>query len=235
MSLAPDAKKVAVGSAAGGEGIIGVWDLSKKDYTEYARVQASDKGPMPVLLLTGSKKLVSGGKNGGAMFWDVRPGKLLGPQLIEKSPFKTMSLAKTADDKLLAFGGYGGRVKIVNLTGPTPTMIGNIATVSSNLIEALAFSPDAKTLAIAYSQGGKWTAPGQVQFLSVATGKLSSGFVAHQDGMVRALTFSKDGKTLLTASYDQTIKLWDLKNDKATFQSDDERPHRPDLGHCVIA
>ena len=50
-----------------------------------------------------------------------------------------MSLAKTADDKLLAFGGYGGRVKIVNLTGPTPTMIGNIATVSSNLIEAWHF------------------------------------------------------------------------------------------------
>jgi WD40 repeat protein len=74
-------------------------------------------------------------------------------------------------------------------------------------VAAVAFSPDAKTLAIAvYDHTAK--------LLDTATGKPLRVFEGHKN-YVRAVAFAPDGKTLATGGWDQSVKLWDPATGKA--------------------
>lgn len=79
------------------------------------------------------------------------------------------------------------------------------------VVETMAFSPDGKTLVVAY-----WD--GVVRYWNVADGKLGTEFPhADQDPMnfnarmVTALAFTADGKTLITAGFDGEIKFWNAE------------------------
>jgi WD40 repeat protein len=69
------------------------------------------------------------------------------------------------------------------------------------------FSPDGRTLA-----ADAWDRQRQeaaVRRWEVKTGKELAGLKA-REGHIRALVFSPDGKTLVTASGDQSVRLWDV-------------------------
>src|SRR5262249_17473594 len=69
-------------------------------------------------------------------------------------------------------------------------------------VHCLAFSPDGRTVA----WGSK--ADPLVHLLDVATGKERHAFAGHEGGIV-SLTFSADGKTLVSGSTDTTLLVWD--------------------------
>jgi WD40 repeat protein len=69
-------------------------------------------------------------------------------------------------------------------------------------VRALAFSPDAETLAT----GGQ---DNTIKLWDVATGKETATFRGHADA-VYSVVFSADGKTLASGSADKSIKLWDV-------------------------
>src|SRR5262249_34071741 len=68
----------------------------------------------------------------------------------------------------------------------------------------IALSANGKVLASAYSS----LIAGQAQLWDAATGKPFGQAMSH-DGMIWSVTFSPDSKTLLTASGDNTEKLWE--------------------------
>jgi RNA polymerase sigma factor (sigma-70 family) len=67
----------------------------------------------------------------------------------------------------------------------------------------LVFSPDNKLLATVYKGDSI------IRLWDVATGKQCSQLVGHE-GQVRSLTFSRDGRSLVSGSQDTTILVWDL-------------------------
>jgi WD40 repeat protein len=73
------------------------------------------------------------------------------------------------------------------------------------------FSPDGKLLAVA---GGQPSAKGDLRLYQVSDWKLLTVLAGHAD-VVSSVAFRPDGKALASASYDRTVRVWDLATSRA--------------------
>jgi WD40 repeat protein len=82
---------------------------------------------------------------------------------------------------------------------------------------ALAFAPEGRTLAVASGVPGK---SGEIRLHNLVAGKEPRVLAGYRNP-VRALAWSRDGKTLAGAARDGTVKLWDVVagNERLTFQA----------------
>lgn len=76
------------------------------------------------------------------------------------------------------------------------------------IIWSVAFSPDAKTLA---SAGGD--NDNTIKLWDAASGKNTATFKLHK-ARVTSVAFSPDGKTLASASWDGTVRIWEVQTGK---------------------
>ncbi len=129
-------------------------------------------------------------------------------------------LSVSPDAKLLASGGDRECILWELATGRE---IERMPLPGTGSVSALAFSPDAKTLAV--TEGSRKISfpptPGEsppstysVRLLDVATGAVVREIAAHA-AAVTAVAFSPDGATLLTASEDKTANLWRVSDGRA--------------------
>jgi len=110
--------------------------------------------------------------------------------------------AYSPDAKLLATGTYG-RVAIWN------TQEARVVATLTNVLGAvndLKFSPDGSLLAVA---GGQPSARGDLRLFRVSDWKLAESFGGHLD-VVASVAFSPDGSRLASASFDKTVRIWDV-------------------------
>jgi hypothetical protein len=87
---------------------------------------------------------------------------------------------------------------------------------SSSFVQALAFSPDGKTVASGHFDG-------PIRLWEVATWKERYRLDGHQAG-VRAVSFSPNGRVLASASDDTTALLWDAWADYESVRHDELEP-----------
>ena len=148
--------------------------------------------------------------------WDVTHRRLLGPPL--SSHLHGMNdLTFSADGRTLLARSYNRQsverwdVARRRLISPPFVLPGPIT-----FVEAVALSPDGKTVAFSYgtgsTTGGNYNSiTTHLQLWDVARGRLVATLASGHwtSNLAADLAFSPDGKTLAAATYDGTIQLWE--------------------------
>ncbi|WP_436759247.1 WD40 repeat domain-containing serine/threonine protein kinase [Streptosporangium sp. V21-05] len=156
--------------------------------------------------------LVSGGGDGEVIMWDTRTRRPAGDPL-KGHTRAVQAMAFSPDGGLLASAGSNGDGTdpgdhtVVLWDTRTRRPVGDPLTGHVNWVEAVAFSPDGKTLATGSSDR---TA---IVWDTATWQPVGAPLTGHND-WVQAVTFSPDGKTLATVGDDMTAIMWDT----ATWQ-----------------
>ena len=146
------------------------------------------------------KTFASADRDKAIILWDVKPRQPIGEQY--DLGHNLFSAAVSPDGRHFASGSENSAFLWDRTTDP-PT---NQPLVRhSNIVGALAFSPDSRLLAT----GSHDTT---IMLWDVESAQPEGGpLMGHQE-LISALAFSPDGKILASGSWDDTIILWDVAN-----------------------
>lgn len=113
------------------------------------------------------------------------------------------ALAFSPDSKMLAVGSHG-QVAIWSLEKAEPI---KLLTNVLGAVNDIRFSPNGDVLAVA---GGQPSAKGDLRLYQTSDWKLLATMRGHDD-VIFSIAFSSDGSKLASASFDQKVKVWDVK------------------------
>jgi WD40 repeat protein len=178
--------------------------------------------------------MTSAGKTLQAVEVPFTPGQPLAKEFL--SPVQSYAPADVignfvvaADNATIYSGGADKAMHVWKLASPTPTRNFNYGTS----VDSVAFQPNASVLAAAGHDG-------KIRFYDLVKNAQAKEVNAHIREVnknqvpqpIYSLTFSSDGKQLLTSSYDNSLKLWDvaagtmIREFKAHKDKDFEKGHQ---------
>lgn len=166
------------------------------------------------------KTLVSGGSDKRVRLWDVAAGKELRELAKMASPVYSVSFAP--DGRAVAAASVASDTIVVCEPGTGKELVEIAPALGrSNLLKAVAYSPDGTLLAMA---GGNM----MIRLREAATGKEVRSFGGPR-GTINAIAFSPNGKALATVSHDCVIRVWDV----ATGAERHTIPETRNVANCV--
>jgi WD40 repeat protein len=192
LAISADGRTAASG---GDDGSIKLWDSVAR---EERLILQSHAGPVRALAFApDDKTLASGGDDTTVKCWDPRTGQER--RTLSGHTRPVMAVAFSPDGKTLASTGVDGTVRLWDPAGGTPCDILTMASGGN----CLAYSPNGKALA----SGGLGGPEVIVWDLATRQGH-SFRDPSNEFGVVHAVSFSPDGKTLAVGAGWQVL-LWD--------------------------
>jgi WD40 repeat protein len=145
------------------------------------------------------------------IFSEANPAKL--ELTLKAGPLPPVTaVAYSPDGQRLAVGSYG-QVTIWDLRTGSPV---KVLTSVLGAVNDVRFSPDGKLLAVG---GGQPSARGDLRLFQTDTWQLAGHLGGHDD-VVFSVSFSPDSKRLASASFDKTVRIWELGAQKQLLKLD---------------
>jgi WD40 repeat protein len=161
--------------------------------------------PIAALAYSPDGKYLAAGAHGEVLLIDVASGDIATKLTGQTAKVTALAFNKEASRLAVASGtpGKSGEVRIYSIAanGLPNAKPDHHLDAHSDLIYAVAFNPDGKTLATAgYDRA--------IKLWDIASGKEASSLKDHSD-TIYALAFSPDGKLLASGAADRAVKIWD--------------------------
>jgi len=207
VSFSPDGKSILTGS---GDNTARLWDLNGNVLQVFEGHEGSINA---VAFSPDGRNILTGSWDKTVRLWDLKGTQL---QVLRGHDGYINSVGFSPDGKTIFTGAWDKTVRLWDLQGNVLQVFkGNDGYVSS-----VAFSPDGKNIltvcsAISLSMPGSEDNTACLWDLS---GNMLQVFKGHEGG-IRSVAFSPDGKSILTGSWDKTVRQWEIKESHKEFKT----------------
>ncbi len=179
-----------------------IWDASSLKLRHSLEIQSR---PVAVVFSPDSKTLFTASADKIARYWDIERGNCIGSSAYQSQLVSTPIF--TPDGKHVLTCGRDG---VCQLRENRQPRLRCLEIPLTETVGVVGISPDGRVALTGTKQFNKQT--GEIELWDLFTGK-PMGRVAHS-GNVMAAIFSPDGRTVATASADQTANLLDVATGK---------------------
>ncbi|KIK39015.1 hypothetical protein CY34DRAFT_361763 [Suillus luteus UH-Slu-Lm8-n1] len=182
-----------------------------------------------IALSPDGKKVVSGSWDGAVRLWDIDTCKVVKKWTGHAEP--VVSVCWSRDGRRVLSGSDDGTARQwevesgETMSEPIENILTSIETRHKH-VYAVVYSPDTTLIATGGRDGPYTGKPieSSVKIWDAKTGKLVATLKGHTDS-VSCLAWTKDGKTLISGSYDSSIRTWNTTNWQQTAVLDEHTGH----------